>query len=158
MATDRRRGSLPSPPLCDQEPLILKAKSPHKYLSKQEWLEQLLWKDLEIFQETMLKTNLSRKPSWRAQIADTYTLIAECGRALSEAAGKRPRRRASHQISFSLHCHFGKLNRSPCKQNGSVCVLQGLHCSILKTQEQPNHDKKKCDNSESEGQIYGVYP
>lgn len=91
---------------------------------------------LENLQERMLKTNLSPKPSWQAEIADAYALIVECDRALSSRSCRKdstllsssPNQLLSHCITLESSTVY-LVSRMALR----MCILQSLHHSIIKS-------------------------
>lgn len=89
------------------------------------------------FRERMLEANLSPKPSRRAEIADAYTLIVECDRAL---AGRSCRKESAllssspnQLLSPCITCESSTIylvSRTALR----MCVLQGLHRSFIKSE------------------------
>ena len=78
---------------------------------------------LEIFQGEDVKTNLSPKPLWRAEIADACSLIVECDRALAgRSCRKESALLSSSQNQLPPPYHLWKPDNLPCKQNGTAHV------------------------------------
>lgn len=94
------------------------------------------------FMERMLEANLSPKPSWRAEIADAYTLIVECDRAL---AGRSCRKESAllssspnQLLSPRITCESSTIylvSRTALR----MYVLQGLHRSVIKSERWVPH-------------------